>query len=1030
MTQQPEQQGEPEQPEQQGELEQPEQQTQPEQTAELVEQTAELVDQTAEPGGQLPGPQQQPDELPQQSEPTQVLSPQLPQSSQPPQFAPPSQAPSPSQQPGQIPQQPGVYQQPAAPAPPPEAYAAPPAAYPAPPAAYPGQPVPSAAYPAPPAAYPAPPVSYAGQPAPPYGPSPAPRPAGLPLIRAFELGPAVLDAALPLLVAIVACVVGLLLVVAVGLSGVHLDNAGPADYLSVASWLTASSLGAPLGGSSSAASSDLGGSDFGFSDLNATVSVSLRFAVLLFTALILILGYRAARRRERATASVSLGQLVARAALPAIATSLILLVLGLATHRTSAFETQGLLDPGGDAGSSSGKVGIETPYVFLGPLLLVFAVALIGRLGAWMQASSNADVRAHRLRATVAAWTPAWRTVWLQLRIIGVLAGVGLWVYVIIEAPSDSSTNSHSLAFIFGALVLILNLSVYGMFAGFGATLFITLSGLGGTSFGLLSGHRPWGLWLLLLAVVIGTAAPAVLARRARGTGRFAVRPQDYPPAGAWRAVLLGLAFALVLTLLGTLELSQSLSGGGGDFGNFGATLQFAPSMFAALGLTALWCLIGYLAVSLSQGHSLSELSAPPVPGPPAPGYAGVAAPDAGDVTFPDSGETIGTATSNVQSPTQPTVPLAFGGEGTVTVPLAQTTSPGTSPAAPTAPLRAELGGRRIGIAVLALAVLVAGGFTAYHFIAGSSTSGPEAAVSSYFKDLASGDAKDAAALATGPYAHTPVVGAQTLTDPARRPSAFSVVTSRPLSSSEAGELRSMGADGSNFTYVAVTYTVHGAEQKDTFIAMQDAKTSAWKLVDPYRPLDVSGGWSDKVTVDGVSVDESSEFGLFPGAHVIADPASRDFAAESVTVYPTVDDGASGDVTQTSFGQAELPDPKLSDAGQTAAQNAYRDALTACATQAETSYGDCGLDNTYDYYTCNSVTWTITNVGQVTVDLSSGASDTGYDIEATGSTAEESGDYTDWDGTDQTFQNESADIEDSYGTLVFNADGSATVTLE
>jgi hypothetical protein len=343
-------------------------------------------------------------------------------------------------------------------------------------------------------------------------------------------------------------------------------------------------------------------------------------------------------------------------------------------------------------------------------------------------------------------------------------------------------------------------------------------------------------------------------------------------------------------------------------------------------------------------------------------------------------------------------------------------------------PARRLLSGRRLGVAALVLVVLVAGGLTAYHFLGATSLPGPEAAVDSYFRDLASGDAKDAAALATGPYAGTPVVGPQTLADAAKRPSGLTIVSSRKVSATEAAQYRGAGIDGSDLTVVSVRYTVHGTVQNDTFLAEQDSTTSKWKLVDPYREMAVSGGWSSTITVDGESADESGQLEVFPGGHLVADPSSRDFAADGITAYPS-DVADSGGYAQTGFGEVALPAPVLSAAGQAAAQAAYRSALDACAAQAATGYADCGLSNTYDYYTCNSVTWTITSVAEVRVDLGDGATDGGFAMAASGSTAAESGDYTDFFGIDQTFQNQSTDLEDSSGTIVFNSDGSATVTL-
>jgi hypothetical protein len=395
-----------------------------------------------------------------------------------------------------------------------------------------------------------------------------------------------------------------------------------------------------------------------------------------------------------------------------------------------------------------------------------------------------------------------------------------------------------------------------------------------------------------------------------------------------------------------------------------------------------------------------------------------------GSVTVPITPEHAGSVTIplSLGQPVSATMPLSTSGIQTIvsTVPV------------PTIPLLARRRRRRLRIAAPVLVVaLVAGGLVAFHFLSGTSRSGPEAAVDSYFHNLESGDAKDAAALAVGPYVGKPVVAPQTLADATRRPSGLTIVSSRPVSASVAEQDREAGVTGHDLTVVSVKYTVHGAALSDNFLAEQDAQSSKWELVDPYRQMQVDGGWSSTVTVDGVSVDAASLIEAFPGEHVVADPASPDFGVESVTAAPT--HSAADDKSlfpETSFGEVTLPDPHLSSAGQTAVQTAYRNALEACATQAETGTSVCGLDNTFDGNTCNHVTWTVTSAGQAQVDLTEPpGEDGGFPMNASGSTASESGDYSDFFGFDHSFQNQSADLEDSEGTIVFHGDGSATVTL-
>ena len=348
--------------------------------------------------------------------------------------------------------------------------------------------------------------------------------------------------------------------------------------------------------------------------------------------------------------------------------------------------------------------------------------------------------------------------------------------------------------------------------------------------------------------------------------------------------------------------------------------------------------------------------------------------------------------------------------------------------------------GPKAVIAIVVVLLLAVGGLVAYHFAGGTSSSGssgPDDAVSAYFKAVESGDAKSAVALATGPYQGTPLVSAAALANVVDRPSGFSIVSTKTASAAVVSAMQAYGVNGHDFTYVFVKYSVDATVLSDTYLAEQDAQTSKWLLVNPYEQLSVTGGWSNTVIVDGAAVTEGQDVEVFPGGHVVADPSSPDFAPDSTTVYPSDGqptpqnpasaDSADGGVSAL-IGQVTLMGPSLSAAGTQAAQTAYSTALDACATQADTGHGVCGIDDTYNGYTCNHVTWTITRAATVRVDMSPSGSD--FDISASGSIASESGDYTDdLTNADVAFANQSTTLETSYGSIVFHTDGSATVTL-
>jgi len=339
------------------------------------------------------------------------------------------------------------------------------------------------------------------------------------------------------------------------------------------------------------------------------------------------------RRAERKRASAEPWRVLLRALVSGFAASLGLLVLALTSRQSQS----GLLPSGLDTSvpgtstltsmfpNSGGQSGLVAAFVFVGPLLLVFLASLLGRAGVWLQVPSP-DRRVERVRTSLALWAPAARTAWLQARIIGLLAGLVLWIRLFIAAAQDHSMSHHLGVVAIAGILLFLNLSVYGAFIGFGVTLSAAAgaaysgtlanaassgaldSGSSGSSglaalkgantgIGLFSEHGQWIVWLLFIAVVIGTAAPVLLSLRGQ---RFAVRAEDYPLRGFWRPVVLGVLGALILVLVGQLSAGMTADFAGAGGMDFSGSVD--PNFFATLGLTALWFLLGYLAITFITG--------------------------------------------------------------------------------------------------------------------------------------------------------------------------------------------------------------------------------------------------------------------------------------------------------------------------------------------------------------------------------------------------------------------------------------------
>ncbi|MBS2965082.1 hypothetical protein KGA66_18640 [Actinocrinis puniceicyclus] len=490
------------------------------------------------------------------------------------------------------------------------------------------------AHQAPSAAYGAPPETAAG-----------PLLRGPGLIGRADLLAAVRDALVPLvgvLVLVFALVVGLAFLLSSSSHG------GFHDWFTSSVILLAGALGAPAamtvgGGDSPGSATDPFGSNSLGSNSGAmtsavSVDLSIRLTVWAVTFLLFFLWMRAGRRREAAEPSAYPAQLAARSALPALATSLGLLVLALVSSGSGVFGmrdallggasaglggTPGGADPFGNGGTDpfgggsgtggSGaaydigavadggggphsSLGVSPGWVFFGPLLIVFAAFLVGRLTAVARRPAG-DPGGEWVRRLAAPWRAAARVAWIQLRAVGVLAGLAVLVYAEYQAlTADGSSARQKTALAVTAVLLLPNLMVGGALTGFCVTLFagVTLGAIGskGTKIGLFGNSQPWMIYVLIAAAVAGTLLPWFLVR----TRRRVVQSAAFAPAQVWRAAVFGAVAGLVATLLGQASLSGLYGIGGMDIS---AKVGLTYSMIGAVVAGAVWCAAGFLAVAI-----------------------------------------------------------------------------------------------------------------------------------------------------------------------------------------------------------------------------------------------------------------------------------------------------------------------------------------------------------------------------------------------------------------------------------------------
>ncbi|HZP50991.1 hypothetical protein [Actinocrinis sp.] len=446
------------------------------------------------------------------------------------------------------------------------------------------------------------------------------------------------DAIAPLVIALLATFG---VVVGLAFLGSPSGHGGFHDWFTSTVIFVAGALGAPTDlnvGGTPVSDSSLGGSIFGSFTINLSLTISL--TTWTITLLLFFLWMRRGRRSEAAAPSASPLQLVARSALPALGVGVVLLVLALVGNASDVFNLVGRLngsagggltqlpsgtdpfggggtDPFGGSGGGTGSggsgaaltlgtasdaanglhssIGVSPGWVFLGPLLIAFAAFLIGRLTTVARRPVG-DPGGEWIRKLIGPWRGSARIVWTQLRAVGLLAGLVVLVYAEYELlTADGTSGRAKAAQAIAAVLLLPNLMIGGALSGFCVSLSdgltLGLTGAHADEIGLFGNSRPWLIYLLILAALIGSALPWFLVR----TRRRVVNPAAFAPIQVWRAALLGAIAGLVVTLLGELSMS-----GSSGLGSLGITTEvgLTYSMIGAVIAGALWCAAAYLALA------------------------------------------------------------------------------------------------------------------------------------------------------------------------------------------------------------------------------------------------------------------------------------------------------------------------------------------------------------------------------------------------------------------------------------------------
>ncbi|HEV2638391.1 MAG TPA: hypothetical protein VGX23_24815 [Actinocrinis sp.] len=439
---------------------------------------------------------------------------------------------------------------------------------------------------------------------------------------------------------VLAGLVGLLL------PGPHHGN--PADWFSAGLLVAGMAVGGRVGISSSS---------FDAGDATFNESFDLRISALLITVVVLLALRTLGRRGEQRTPSTSLRNLTVRAlgtgllytalmALPALAVHIHALY-GYSPFGGVAVDGAATLPGANSVGGSAGALVLSAGSMFLWPLLLSALILWGSAFAVWLRAGATTSPNPTAAKMAW-LWTcrPAFLAVRAQVLATTVLAGVGFFVYAVLESLHDASqsgTDGGTTArVVFGLLLALPNfgalagsVSLGASITGFGPFANIlgvvgnidptnidpnstgaspytsTLSVADSSSFGFFGGEHPAVAYLLIAVSVMGTLGAAKWA-----VGKSWDRSRALlGPGQAWRGAVIGALLWAAVGVAAQLMESTAVM-------DMGTTLDIGPSLPGLLLAGAVWGLLTCLAVSYFAGH----LTATPIvpTGPVNPGEAGL----------------------------------------------------------------------------------------------------------------------------------------------------------------------------------------------------------------------------------------------------------------------------------------------------------------------------------------------------------------------------------------------------------------------
>ena len=335
--------------------------------------------------------------------------------------------------------------------------------------------------------------------------------------------------------------------------------------------------------------------------------------------------------------------------------------------------------------------------------------------------------------------------------------------------------------------------------------------------------------------------------------------------------------------------------------------------------------------------------------------------------------------------------------------------------------------GRRSLIAIGLVVVLIVGGTVAYEVLKPTPPS-PQAAVQSFFADLANDDTAAALAL-VDPSAQqqgtndsgsdgssgspTTLLTARSLADPGARPSDANIGTVTSETDPETGAtLYDVPA-----TYKAGSSTV---TQDIAVIRNTSGHGAPYLLENPLLQLAASNATGQQITVNGIASGTSDFTALvLPGLYTITLQANALFAAQTLTAQPSAEGGSFSGLV------AQFATPTLAPGAQSAVLAKITSALNACAASTSAEPQNCPF-GFYPYSDDDSVAWSIATYPSPTLTVTSNYNG-GFEVDITDEddgVADYTDNYVDFSGTPQTYTG-----QEQFGVSGYATASGSTITV-